>query len=100
MYKILRTLLFFFPTEGVHYFSMNTLKGLCQWGWSCKLVTWACAPEDKPQASEKTRTTDERKSAHLSRDLFGLSFRNPVGLGAGFDKNALYLRVLDALGFG
>ena len=33
-------------------------------------------------------------------DAFGLSFKNPVGLGAGFDKNALYLRELEALGFG
>jgi dihydroorotate dehydrogenase len=32
--------------------------------------------------------------------LLGLNFRNPVGLGAGFDKNAEYLRELDALGFG
>jgi len=32
--------------------------------------------------------------------LFGLSFKNPVGLGAGFDKNAKYLRELEVLGFG
>jgi dihydroorotate dehydrogenase len=32
--------------------------------------------------------------------LWGLTFRNPVGLGAGFDKNARYLRELDTLGFG
>lgn len=32
--------------------------------------------------------------------MWGLSFRNPVGLGAGFDKNALYLKELDLLGFG
>ncbi len=32
--------------------------------------------------------------------FLGLSFKNPVGLGAGFDKNALYLRELEALGFG
>ncbi len=32
--------------------------------------------------------------------LFGLSFRNPVGLGAGFDKNACWLTELDILGFG
>ncbi len=30
----------------------------------------------------------------------GLQFKNPVGLGAGFDKNAKYLRELEALGFG
>ena len=29
-----------------------------------------------------------------------MSFRNPVGLATGFDKNALYLKELDALGFG
>ena len=32
--------------------------------------------------------------------LFGLFFKNPVGLGAGFDKNAKYLDVLETLGFG
>lgn len=32
--------------------------------------------------------------------LEGLSFKNPVGLGAGFDKNAKYLRELESLGFG
>lgn len=36
----------------------------------------------------------------LSREVFGLNFKNPVGLGAGFDKNAIYLTALDALGFG
>ncbi|WP_394347833.1 quinone-dependent dihydroorotate dehydrogenase [Niastella caeni] len=36
----------------------------------------------------------------LSRELFGLQFKNPVGLAAGFDKNALYLTELEALGFG
>lgn len=36
----------------------------------------------------------------LRRSLFALDFRNPVGLGAGFDKNAKYLRSLEALGFG
>ena len=33
-------------------------------------------------------------------EVFGLRFRNMVGLGAGFDKNALYLRELETLGFG
>lgn len=36
----------------------------------------------------------------LEKDLFGLHFQNPVGLGAGFDKNARYLRELEVLGFG
>lgn len=36
----------------------------------------------------------------LEKNLFGLHFKNPVGLGAGFDKNALYLSELETLGFG
>jgi dihydroorotate dehydrogenase len=33
-------------------------------------------------------------------NIFGLTFKNPVGLAAGFDKNAKYLTELEALGFG
>lgn len=40
------------------------------------------------------------KGDGLQKQVFGLPFQNPVGLGAGFDKNALYLRELEALGFG
>ncbi len=36
----------------------------------------------------------------LSQELFGRSFLNPVGLGAGFDKNATMIRGIQALGFG
>lgn len=40
------------------------------------------------------------KGNRLKKTEFHLDFRNPVGLGAGFDKNARYLRELEALGFG
>jgi len=36
----------------------------------------------------------------LSQELFGCTFPNPVGLGAGFDKNATMVRGIQALGFG
>jgi dihydroorotate dehydrogenase len=36
----------------------------------------------------------------LKRSFAGLSFKNPVGLAAGFDKNAIYLQSLETLGFG
>ena len=36
----------------------------------------------------------------LQRELFGLTFPNPVGLAAGFDKNALLFNELADLGFG
>jgi len=38
--------------------------------------------------------------ASLSQELFGRKFLNPVGLGAGFDKNATMIRGIQALGFG
>ncbi len=39
-------------------------------------------------------------NSRLTTDVFNLEFKNPVGLGAGFDKNAKYLRELETLGFG
>ena len=38
--------------------------------------------------------------SRLEQELFGATFLNPVGLAAGFDKNATMIRVLTALGFG
>ncbi len=40
------------------------------------------------------------EDAQLSKSLFGLTFKNPVGLAAGFDKNAKFLGALECLGFG
>ena len=84
MYKLLRSILFLFPTEWVHYFSMNTLKVLCSIAPVRKFIAWIFTANDP----------------NLSKKNFGLTFKNPVGLGAGFDKNARYLRELEALGFG
>lgn len=84
MYRLLRNLLFYFPPEAVHYFSMNWLKRLCSISWIKKLlIQWFGV-----------------KRTDLSTSVFGLLFSNPVGLGAGFDKNALYLHELEVLGFG
>lgn len=85
MYKLIRTILFLFPAEWVHYFSMNCLRLLCGIGFLRKLLA-ACF---SPQASD-----------NLKSEICNLQFKNPVGLGAGFDKNAKYLRELEALGFG
>ena len=102
MYKILRTILFFFPAEGVHHFSMKALKMLCGWGLLRRLVEWSCLPEegDADKAPAAQGGVAAAQGGLLRRELLGLSFRNPVGLGAGFDKNAMYLRELEALGFG
>jgi len=84
MYKILRSILFLFPPEWTHYFSMNCLRVLC-----------FLAPIRHFIALFFT-TNDSRLVTHE----FNLEFKNPVGLGAGFDKNAKYLRELETLGFG
>jgi dihydroorotate dehydrogenase len=83
-YPALRKLLFNFPTEGIHHFSMNSLKTACSIPFAKKII----------------EQSFQRDHPSLQKELFGLLFKNPVGLGAGFDKNALYLRELEALGFG
>jgi dihydroorotate dehydrogenase len=84
MYKLLRNILFFFDTESVHYFSMNALQFLCRFSLIKKII-------------ERRFTIH---SIPLERNYFGLVFANPVGLAAGFDKNARYLTELMSLGFG
>lgn len=84
MYKLLRSVLFCFSPEGVHHFSMTAFRFLCGTRFSRNILSGIF-------------------SVHLSQlktELFHLEFKNPVGLGAGFDKNALYLRELECLGFG
>ncbi|RYD72506.1 MAG: quinone-dependent dihydroorotate dehydrogenase [Sphingobacteriales bacterium] len=83
MYYFLRSFLFFFDPEKVHYFSMNMLKSLCSIGFLRNIVKGMFQP----------------KGNHTA-EIFNLKFSNKVGLGAGFDKNALYLDELECLGFG
>ena len=40
------------------------------------------------------------KSPKLERKLFGLTFENPVGIAAGFDKNATHISEFEKFGFG
>ncbi len=84
MYPLIRKILFAFDPEDVHYFSMNMMRAGCSIGFIKNIISKIFG------------------SSHpsLEKELFGLKFKNPVGLGAGFDKNALYLRELEALGFG
>jgi dihydroorotate dehydrogenase len=84
MYQVLRKLLFLLPAEAAHSISMGFLRLVCRTAPGRWLVTRIYTVNDPL----------------WRRNLFGLYFRNPVGLGAGFDKNARYLDALDALGFG
>ncbi len=84
MYKLIRSLFFLFDAEKVHYFAMNALRFFCSIGFMRKLLAASFQP----------------KAKDLGVERWGLQFKNPVGLAAGFDKNAKYLRELETLGFG
>lgn len=83
MYKFLRSIFFLFNAEKVHYFAMNGLRFLC----SIEFIRMLLVKRFKPQEN-------------IQSTMFNLQFTNPVGLAAGFDKNAKYLRELETLGFG
>ncbi|HNF43487.1 MAG TPA: quinone-dependent dihydroorotate dehydrogenase, partial [Ferruginibacter sp.] len=83
MYKLLRSFLFLFDPEWVHYFSMNSLRLLCRIPGGKAVIASIFNPKGNNQYS-----------------IFNILFPNRVGLGAGFDKNARYLNELEALGFG
>lgn len=83
MYKLLRSFLFLFDPEWVHYFSMTSLRLLCKIPGAKSLIASGFRPQGNVQYS-----------------IFNFQFSNRVGLGAGFDKNAKYLNELEALGFG
>lgn len=84
MYSLLRDILFNFDAEAAHHLSMNTMKAVSKVDFAQKLM-------------EKSF---QYNNILLEKQVFGLPFRNPVGLGAGFDKNALYLKELTTIGFG
>lgn len=83
MYSLVRKILFWFDAEAVHYFAMNCLRIICSTGIARNILRKKFGPTEKK-----------------GTELWGLHFRNPVGLAAGFDKNARYLRELECLGFG
>lgn len=81
MYKsLIRPILFKFDPEEVHHFTFSVLKNF---GFLTRLFL--------PKPIEDKR---------LEREVFGLKFKNPVGLAAGFDKNAVLFNELGDLGFG
>jgi dihydroorotate dehydrogenase len=76
--KILRPLLFQLDPENAHHLAMGMLQRMPRFILN------------QVFGAEKS----------LPADLFGLRFPNPVGLAAGFDKNALALPAWESLGFG
>jgi dihydroorotate dehydrogenase len=85
MYRFfLRPLLFLFSPESIHHTTFRILKFI---GYL-------------PGALALTRALFAQKNQRLERKILGLTFPNPVGLAAGFDKDALLIDELAAFGFG
>jgi dihydroorotate dehydrogenase len=85
MYKLLlRPILFCFDPEKVHYFTFSLVKFISKIPFVTSIIKAIYVVEDK----------------RLEREVFGLKFKNPVGLAAGFDKDAKLFNELSDFGFG
>ncbi len=85
MYKfIIRPLLFNFDPEKVHHFTFSFLRFVHKIPFVSGIIRSCYVIEDK----------------RLEREVFGLKFKNPVGLAAGFDKDAKLYKELSDFGFG
>ena len=85
MYKLLiRPILFWFDPEKVHYFTFSLIKKISK----------------IPGFSAFIKAFYEVNDKRLETEVFGLKFKNPVGLAAGFDKDAVLYSELSNFGFG
>ncbi|PRY45323.1 dihydroorotate oxidase A [Spirosoma oryzae] len=82
--RLILPILFRFDAETIHHFATTMLK-------------LAFAVPGMAALARKVYTIDDPR---LARTVFGLTFPNPVGLAAGFDKNAELVSELSDLGFG
>jgi dihydroorotate dehydrogenase len=84
MYSYLRKILFWIGPETIHHLIVKLLKGARFIPFAKSLLRVAFSVNDKS----------------LEREVLGIKFKNPVGLAAGFDKNAEIVGELACLGFG
>jgi dihydroorotate dehydrogenase len=85
MYKLLiRPLFFCFDPEKIHYFTFSAIRFL----------------NKIPGFSGLFKALYEVNDPRLEREVFGIKFKNPVGLAAGFDKDAKLYQELSNFGFG
>lgn len=80
----IRPILFLFHPETSHKLVVGILKSVCK----------------IPLATMLFRKMYGVSNPSLEREIAGLRFPNPVGLAAGFDKNALFYRQMGLIGFG
>src|ERR1700753_1791166 len=84
MYSLIKPILFKFDPEKVHHFVTDGLRLINKLPGGAALSRALWSGDDK----------------RLERQVFGLTFKNPVGLAAGFDKNGLMIAEMANLGFG
>lgn len=85
MYKLLiRPILFCFDPEKVHYFTFSLIRIVSKIPGFTAIFRSLYVVNDK----------------RLETEVFGLTFKNPVGLAAGFDKDATLYKELSNFGFG
>ena len=84
VYSLAKHLLFRLSAENAHYLSTNLLNFSTAVPGISHLIEHSFSYEHKS----------------LERTVFGLRFKNPVGLAAGFDKDGKYLASMAKLGFG
>lgn len=84
MYNLFKSFYFGKPPEDAHRSAMGTFRLLLK----------------IPMVKKFTKTMFEVSDPRLERTVAGLKFKNPVGLAAGFDKDARYIHELACLGFG
>jgi dihydroorotate dehydrogenase len=84
MYSLIRRILFLFDAELIHEFSVKSIKLISLLPFSKQILRHFFLVNTKA----------------LERNLFGLKFKNPVGLAAGFDKNAECYNEFSNFGFG
>src|SRR5690554_4881340 len=82
--SIIKPLLFQMPAEKAHY----------------KVFSWLRISLKSKVTRSIVRKSHEVKHPKLQRECFGLQFDNPVGLAAGFDKDAKLFEELSCFGFG
>jgi dihydroorotate dehydrogenase len=84
MYRLIRPVLFRFSAERVHHWALRALR---------------CIPYI-PFAKYILRKMFSINDPSLSCEVFGLKFKNPIGLAAGFDKNGEVANEVACFGFG
>ena len=84
LYRVVRPLLYALPAEAAHHLGFGVLKATQRVPGGTGVLRKLCMPTDRA----------------LAVDALGLTFPTPLGLAAGFDKNAEGFEALGALGFG